>query len=158
MKIKITVIALFCCAVSSIQAQNNQNNFHPLFSLVGTWSMETKKGLLYESWQKINDSTLKGSSFKINGEDTIYLEQVQLAKRLDKIIYVPVVPDENKQQPVIFTLVHLENDTYTFENPEHDFPQRIIYVLPVNNSLHAWIEGNTSSGFKKTDYQYKRAE
>ncbi len=52
----------------------------------------------------------------------------------------------------------LENSTYTFETKEDDFPQRVIYILPENNTLHAWIEGDVNGQVKKSIYNYIRVQ
>jgi hypothetical protein len=41
---------------------------------------------------------------------------------------------------------------------EHDFPQRVIYMLPENNTLHAWIEGDVNGQVKKSIYNYIRVQ
>ena len=154
MKTKLLLLIITIFASNLTNAQNINKSFEDLHSVIGTWKMETKRGMIYESWQKINDSTLKGSSYKLNGQDTIILEQVELVIRNGKIMYIPSVTDQNKNQPVVFKLANLENGTYTFENKKHDFPQRIIYNLPKNNTLHAWIEGDINGQFKKSDYNF----
>jgi hypothetical protein len=44
-----------------------------------------------------------------------------------------------------------------FENPAHDFPQRVGYRRVGGDSVVAWIEGNTGSGLKKIEFPYARA-
>lgn len=140
-----------------LQAQSPENNFKKLYSLAGTWKMETSKGVLYESWQKINDSTLKSRSYKVNGSDSVWLEAVELVRRGEKIQYIPTVQGQNDNKPVAFTLSKLENDIYIFENKTHDFPQRIVYVIPQNNALRAWIEGEVNGKLKKIEYNYAKS-
>jgi hypothetical protein len=147
----MTTVSGFC----QTQPRQIKKSFLDLHSLVGTWSMSTKKAVFYETWQKINDSTLMGRSYQVNGKDTVTTEQVQLIMRGDSIRYIPTV-NENNNNPVLFTLVKLEKGSYTFENKEHDFPQRIIYNLPRNNLMHAWVEGNISGQFKRSDFNYKK--
>lgn len=160
MRVLILFATTFCLLGISLQssAQATTQTFSKLFSLEGTWRMEAKNGALYEAWQKINDSTLQGRTYKIAKADTIVFERVDLVLRDDKIAYIPVVKDQNNQQPVTFTLVSAGSGKYVFENLLHDFPQRVVYELPVNNQLHAWIEGNTAQGFKKVDYNYTRQQ
>ena len=141
--ISVILVLGFCSQGTS---QNRSADYAALHAIVGTWSLETKRGVLYESWKKINDSTLSGVSYKLNGVekgDTVFLEKVNLVSRNQKIMYIPVAANQNNGQPVIFTLTSVENGKYSFENPAHDFPQRIVYNLPVNDLLHAWIEGNS---------------
>jgi hypothetical protein len=149
----IIVLLTACCRIS---AQQPDAVFLPLHALAGTWKMETQKGSLYESWQKVNDSTLQSHSYKVNGKDTAWLEEVELIKRRGTIQYIPIVKGENNNSAITFTLKTINADVYTFENALHDFPQRVVYVLPQNNLLHAWIEGTFKGKAKRIDYNYTR--
>jgi hypothetical protein len=156
MKTALLLMACLAIACLCVHAQNQNRDFERLDLMVGTWKMESGKGILYESWRKINDSTLKGRSFKINGKDTVLLEQVDLIKTGGEIQYIPVVNGQNNDKAVIFALSKTENGIYIFENSNHDFPQRIVYALPEANVLHAWIEGNMNGKFRRVDYKYTR--
>ena len=147
------ILSLFCLQAN---AQDQLKDFLPLHSLSGTWKMETATGALFEVWEIINDSTLQGYSYKANGKDTIQLEQVQLITRGGSIRYMPVVKNENNEKVVVFVLISNENDTYTFENKLHDFPQRVVYSIPSDNRLHAWIEGEVNGKLKRVDYNYSK--
>lgn len=131
-------------------------DFSPLHSLAGTWKMETAKAVLYESWEKLNDSTLKSRSYNVKDKDTVWLEEAELVKRGGRISYIPVVQEQNNNEPVVFILTKTEKNIYTFENAAHDFPQRIVYALPQNNLLHAWIEGYVNGQLKRIDYRYSK--
>ncbi len=69
----------------------------------------------------------------------------------------PTVKSSDSQMPVLL-FFKLENSTYTFETKEHDFPQRVIYILPENNTLHAWIDGDVNGRVKKSIYNYIRVQ
>jgi hypothetical protein len=45
---------------------------------------------------------------------------------------------------------------WTFENPEHDFPQRIIYRLETGDALYARVEGTENGKFNKEEFYLKR--
>jgi hypothetical protein len=135
---------------------HGQSTYQKLFSLQGTWSMDSRRGIIYESWQKINDSSLKIVSYKLMGNDTLLLETVSVAQKGNAIFYIPVVEGQNNGEAVVFTLTSSKNGQYIFENAEHDFPQRVIYELPVNNNFHAWIDGNDKGVYRKTDFYYKK--
>ncbi len=131
--------------------------FKKLHALQGTWAMNGNRGMLYENWRLQNDSTLLGKSFKIApAGDTLVLEEVTLAQRQQAIFYMPNVRGQNNGEAITFKLVSTTNDTYIFDNPAHDFPQRIIYELPKNDKLHAWIEGMDKGSYRKSDYYFKK--
>lgn len=154
---KVLMLACLASVCLCAHAQNPKQDFEKLHLLVGTWKMESAKGILFESWQKVSDSVLKGISYKLNGKDTVLLEQVDLVRRGMNIQYIPVANGQNNGEAVIFTLSKTQQDIYTFENLSHDFPQVIVYRLPENNTLHAWIEGKVGEKNKRVDYKYTKA-
>jgi hypothetical protein len=52
-----------------------------------------------------------------------------------------------------FKLTHLAGQEATFENPEHDFPKRIIYRKNFDGSLTAIIDGG--AGTKSMSFAYQ---
>lgn len=136
----------------------NGNVFNELNKLEGNWRMQTKKGFLYESWTKTSEAKYEGSSFKINGVDTLILEQVQLVEKPEGIFYIPTVQGQNNNLPVEFKLVLGENGKFVFENKLHDFPQRIIYSFINSDSLVARIEGISNGQEASSNYYYARVK
>jgi uncharacterized membrane protein YciS (DUF1049 family) len=152
------LIVIFLLCRAAIHAQNGQALFKKLFLLAGTWRMETKKGMLFENWEIVNDSTLLGKSYRVSNNDTTLLETMSFSIRNDEIMFIAVANGQNNNTSVGFRLRSAEKDIYIFENPDHDFPQRVIYELPKDNSLHAWIEGNSQGQLKRSDYYYSKLQ
>jgi 2-iminobutanoate/2-iminopropanoate deaminase len=124
---------------------------------VGTWAMQTKKSMLYESWENAGTGLLKGKSYKLLGADTLVLERVELKQTGDGIYYIPTVENQNNNQPVFFKLSSAQDGKYVFENPQHDFPKRITYHFTGTGELHAWIDDGTEKG-KRNDFNYKKMQ
>src|SRR5688500_1755741 len=96
--------------------------------LNGAWEMKKNNGnSRWEVWKKYDDNTLIGKGLKVSGSDTTELESIKLVFEDGDFWYVPTVPDQNNAMPVRFKLVSHEGFRFTFENPKHDFPQRIVY-------------------------------
>lgn len=153
---KVTV-AFISIILLSFTAVQQQTVFQQLYALTGgTWVMKTKKGYFAERREKKNATTLQNRAFKISGTDTTILEQVELIQTADHIHYISTVKDQNGSQPVLFRLIEAKDDRFIFVNPDHDFPQRIIYHFVAKDSLHAWIEGNYNGKETRSDFYYKR--
>ena len=118
--------------------------------------MTTKKGLLYEQWFFVNDSTLQNRSYRLHGLDTIPQETVTLKIRGGSITYNSTVADENNQLPVTFTLTSRLQGKYLFENQSHDFPQFIRYQLLGEHKLSAAISGKMNGNFREVLFMYDR--
>ena len=151
-----TIILLIIALTGSAQ-QKAFSKLSDLDWILGSWQMEKKNGLLIESWQQANDSTLDENSYlqKTSGEKKL-LERVQIVFREKNLYYIPTVSDQNDQQPIKFLISVASNKKSIAENPEHDFPKRIIYELINQDSLHARIDGGPSMPEKKSDFNYSR--
>ena len=105
--------------------------------LEGTWEMKKSNGSSrLEVWKRKDERTLTGEGLSVRGQTTVLLESIELAYRDNEYWYTPTVSDQNNGLPVSFRLVMEGEHMYTFENPHHDFPQRIIYHLkPLNKEI-----------------------
>jgi len=106
--------------------------------LVGDW---VSKSGVHEHWAVQNDSLFAGKSFFINGKDTMVMETIQLLQRGNELFYIPTVKNQNGGQPVSFKMIKLTDKEMEFENPGHDFPQKISYTQVGKDSLLAEISG-----------------
>ena len=126
--------------------------------LVGHWENKTELEQSFENWTKANDSTLVGHSFTLIGSDTVFAERVALKQLGDTMFLNVIAYQQNDDQPVTFKLSSNKDGVFTFENPEHDFPSSISYSNPVQDSIHAWIEGQVNGEFRKIDFLFKRSD
>lgn len=126
--------------------------------LIGTWENKSSEGNATEIWQKENDSTLTGASYFILGKDTASTEYISLHQRGKEILYVPTIPNQNSGLPVEFKLTKSDNNSLVFENPSHDFPQKITYTKITNDSLVAEISGKQQGKEKAMQFPMKRAK
>jgi hypothetical protein len=92
--------------------------------LQGTWKMENKE--IYEQWDKFNDNSLKGISYKLQDGKMTISEYLNISRNEDKIIYTATVLNQNNGKGIDFELTQSDS-AYTFENPSHDFPKKIVY-------------------------------
>ena len=129
--------------------------------LSGTWKMEDKESVLVEEWTAGGSGSIKCRSYEVKGNDTTLIERATISCIAGKQVftYYPVInsPGENIM-PVTFALISEDNNTFVFENPEHDFPQRVVYQNVNADECHAWIEGKDKGKENKIDFFYKRAK
>lgn len=57
-----------------------------------------------------------------------------------------------------FKLIKSGDGSAAFENPAHDFPQRILYRRNPDGSLFARIEGNAGGKARSRDFRFRPAE
>jgi hypothetical protein len=123
-----------------------------LYLLEGTWKMNTSKGVLFESWEKVSATELHGRSYRVHARDTVHLEEISLLEDKMGIHYVPIVKNQNNGQSVRFTMISSDSRRFVFENKNHDFPKRIIYHFITADSVVARVEGDG----KGSNYYFSR--
>lgn len=144
---KITFLALITFFVSCKKTdaddpdQNEKNKIKTARWLQGQWENKSAEGTLIETWKKANDSTYNGQSYFLKGKDTIHYETIVLQQIGDQLNYNAIVKGQNNDKPVTFILTETEENQLVFENPTHDYPQKISYTQVSKDSLVAEISG-----------------
>ena len=103
---------------------------------------------------KLNATTLGGVGYSFERKDTTFTETLRIEQIGNDIFYIAEVP--HNPGPVRFKLMRLDECSAVFENPEHDFPNRIIYIRQGEDSLHVRIEGMGETEGKKADFSFVR--
>lgn len=93
---------------------------------------------------------MAGYSRTVRGDRLVVLEYLRIEPRDGVLAYVPTI----RGKETVFKAVKIAAGEAIFENPEHDFPQRIIYRKS-DAGLFARVE--SLDGKKGVDYPYRRA-
>ena len=110
--------------------------------LLGEWGNVTPEGELTERWKQENDSVYLGESyFVMNGRDTVFAETIRMEEASGKLTYTVTVPGQNNGKPVSFEMTSATDSQLVFENPQHDFPSKIVYNKITADSIMAEISG-----------------
>lgn len=139
-----------------VVVENKFKSIEKLHWLVGEWTHSTEQEQSYENWTQANDSTLTAHSFTLVEADTVFAERVTLQQKNNDVFFTVIAYNQNDDQPVTFKMIPSNEGTFTFENPEHDFPSSISYTNPAKDSIHAWIEGKVKGENRKVDFYFKR--
>ncbi len=159
---RLPAAVLFFLLVSPLslfsQIDDPKGIFRELRTLEGTWFMPTDRGDRLESWKILDDSTLVGRDFRIKPEngDTVTLETLRIEWRDTNITYIAIARGQNQNKPVAFRLTQADYDGYVFENPAHDDPQKIRYVLLGNRELQVYTEGKRNNRPVTQEYVFER--
>jgi hypothetical protein len=144
------------CFILHFTALAQTNKIDQLSFMLGNWELKTAKGKITEHWQKSSDSLI-GKSYRhqANG-DSILMETLTIKKINGILNYCSQVTGQNDGQTVNFKLLPVQGKNFIFENPSHDFPQRIVYQNQGKDSMLAWIEGDKNGQKRKSEFQYRR--
>lgn len=156
------ILAFACVLIScsnSNQSEKGETNYSEIEKaswLIGEWQSNSAKGNASEVWEKKNDSIYAGKSYFIKGTDTVSSEKISLEQKGNQLFYIPIVQGQNAGQPVRFTLTSSENHQLIFENPSHDFPQKISYTQVTGDSLLAEVSGTTEGKINSQQFPMTR--
>lgn len=106
-----------------------------------------------EHWTKLEGQSMLGMGRTIANGKTVSHEFLQIRERDDGIFYIA---QPNGGTAVSFKLVKINDNEAVFENPQHDFPQRITYQRMIDGSLLAAIEGEEKGKPKRVAFVMNR--
>lgn len=135
-------------------AQNSKYTVDSLAWIAGCWNGGSGARSTMEQWMKPSGNTMLGMSRTVINGRTVEYEFLRLHADSSGDFFYTAIP--SGQHETSFKLVRLENRVAVFENPEHDFPQRIIYRLENDGSLKARIEGKSKGKERGIDFPMKR--
>jgi hypothetical protein len=129
----------------------NQNN-EKLTPILGRWREVKKDYTTYEVW-KYEKNHLEGLGFVLVEKDTVFKEQIQLKSIYGKWYYLVTLNQSKNVES--FKLIHSRKNYWVFENPNNDFPQRIIYQIKNPQWMYVILEGEEQNKDKKVLYKFK---
>lgn len=152
------IILITSAYISQAQSSTKYNELKKAVWLLGSWQQKSAKGITTESWQKLNDSTYQAQSYELRGKDTVSAETIRLEQHGSNLYYIPTVKNQNDGKPVIFTSTKSGAGKLIFENPTHDFPQKISYTQISKDSLLAEISGISKGKLRAVKFPMGRVK
>lgn len=123
--------------------------------LAGCWEMRARNRVTMEMWMPPSGGTMLGASRTTAGGATREFEHLRLHAAGDTLVYTAL---PSGQHEASFRSTTVSATALVFENPAHDFPQKITYRRVGEDSVIARVEGpgpnNTTRGF---DIRMRRA-
>ena len=125
--------------------------------LAGHWRIEQSDRLIDEQWMAPAGGLMMGMARNVQAGKVREYEFTLLRQEPNgDILYIA---SPSKQTETAFKLTSLRNGEAVFENPEHDFPKKIVYARQPDGSLLAAIEGPGRDGKpRRVEYPFKRVK
>lgn len=129
--------------LSATDSLNNQFLGALVLKLMGKWHDVQADGItvFHEHWDRSDDLFYSGLGFVMSGADTVFIENLYIAYDSLGAHYSARIPTQNNEAYVRFGLTNASEDSMVFENPEHDFPQRIAYVIQGDSVWNVVVSG-----------------
>jgi hypothetical protein len=163
-KLSISILTILLLSIVSCNKYDANGNIIKDYEelekanwMLGEWEKTDSLGTLREIWERLDDSTFIGLSYYIQNEkDTLHNEQVELMQNGDHLIYTATIKGENNDSPIPFQMTKDEDSLLVFENPKHEYPQKIQYKLIKNRSIVATISGKQNGKNSAENYSLKQ--
>jgi hypothetical protein len=121
--------------------------------LAGTWEGTDSGVASEETWTVPRGGTLLGVHRDVRDGRTVSFEFLRIETTPAGLVYL-ASPQGKPATP--FTLKELGERKVVFENPNHDFPQRILYWIAEDGALHARIEGKMGEKAASQEWRWIR--
>ena len=147
------LVALVALAVSSPAAAQSATRISSVAWLTGCLEMRRGNRVVEEQRMPERAGTMvgMGRSVGLRGLDDYELTVIQ--EDGSRLLYVA----HPRRQPVAtFVASVASTDSVVFENPAHDFPQRVGYRRVGADSVLAWIDGTSNGKKQRAEFPYRR--
>lgn len=145
-----TLIALTLAATPAAPSDIDKLGF-----MAGCWTLTRPNGTkIEEQWLAPAGGAMIGMSRSVRDGKLREYEFVRIVPGDDgKLRYVALPSGQTESA---FPVKEIGENAVTFEAPEHDFPQRILYRLVDKDTLVARIEGSVGGKARSADFPYGR--
>jgi hypothetical protein len=123
--------------------------------LTGCWERRTARGaFIQEQWMPPRGGMMMGMA-RTFVRDTLREYEFVVIREVEGKLRYEAHP--SGQPAATFPQKVLTDTLVEFEDPAHDYPQRVGYRKAGADSVIAWIDGTTPQGPRKVEFLYARA-
>lgn len=124
--------------------------------LSGCWVAANQDAGSGEQWMPPAGGTMLGVSRSVHDDKTIAFEFIRIVEQGDGGLVFIASP--SGQITTSFSMTSFNDHEVIFENPDHDFPQRIIYRLISEENLLGRVEGTVNGTERAVDFPMKKID
>ena len=150
-KKKVVVLGAFLGVANTAIAQ--QMSVDRVAWLQGCWRSTRGETTIEEQWMSPRGGTMLGMGRTVRGSKTLEYELVLIKEQDGRLAYEA---HPSGQPSATFMAATASDASVVFENPTHDFPQRVGYTRKGADALDAWIEGQANGKPRRVDFSYQR--
>jgi hypothetical protein len=121
--------------------------------LAGCWEQRTPTRVTHEQWMAPLGGMMVGMSRTVARDVAREWEALRIQVRDSVVTYIA---QPGGRAPTYFAATAVSESSVTFANPQHDFPQRILYRKAGPDSLIARIEGNQGGQTRGMDIPMRK--
>lgn len=153
MSLHVIVVAGLALLVGQAAEQPPMHDVSRLAWMAGCWEQRAGATITHESWMAPEGGAMVGMSRTVAGGAMRAWEALRIVSDSGRLVYVA---QPNGRSTTAFP-ARLTSDTLAvFENPAHDFPQRIAYRRLSADSIVARISAERDGKTRGMDIRMKR--
>lgn len=143
------LLLLLAMMASQVVLAQRCNSIDDLQWLLGDWK-SVDGAVATESWEKTSNMTYEGVTMKLSLDGKTRIDEQRLITVERDIFYLATV--ENSDIPIAYHLTQCLPNAAVFQNPQHSYPQQIIYQMTDVSTLRV-LMGNGGSNMQTVNYQ-----
>jgi hypothetical protein len=149
-------IATVLCALAlpGVRSADPAPTIASLAWLSGCWEGGAGERKVEEQWLAPRGGMMLGMSRTVVGDKTREFEQMFIREDGGKLVFTA---KPSGQPEASFSSIEVTPTRVVFENPEHDFPQRVIYESAADGTMKGRIEGKQGDRVQGIDFPMRRA-
>lgn len=145
----LVLAAFFICNASASEPE-----IAKLSWLSGCWASTRAERGSGEHWTILAGETMLGTSRTVKNGKTLEFEFMELRYLSDgKLAFIAHPSD---QRTTVFPVLRITDSDVVFENPQHDFPQRVAYARDGDLKLSARVEGCRNGELRVIEFPMSR--
>jgi hypothetical protein len=122
--------------------------------LQGCWEFTAPDRTVQESWMSPRQGSMLGMSQTSSEGKLLAYEVIVIRVERGRLAYEA---HPAGQPTATFLSTSVGRNSVLFENPKHDFPQKIGYQRN-GEALLAWVEGTVDGRLRRVEFPYHRVE
>lgn len=123
--------------------------------MAGCWTVDGEQPGSVEQWTMPAGGSMLGMSRTVRDGKTVFFEFLRIVEEEDG--WSGLIASPAGQETARFKMIDLDTQQVVFENPHHDFPQRIMYRLTADGKLLGRIDGNVDGSPRTVEFPMTRA-
>lgn len=143
-----------CLMLTDTPAATPASRLEDLRFIAGSWTTDPAgQRVSEEYWNQPKAGAMFANARTIRGEKTVFFEFLRIEQRADGVFFVA---QPMGRPPTDFKLTSYDGKRAVFENPQHDFPTKIVYEQNGPDGLKASIEGQRNGKTMVESWDFSR--
>jgi Domain of unknown function (DUF6265) len=144
------LLSALLCGIAFINAAHSQE-IEKLAWMTGTWTQTKGDETVQESWLGPRAKMMVA----VNLTSSARRNSFEFLRIVEKDGALSYLASPGGKAPVEFKVKEIGEKKVVFENPAHDFPQRIIYAIEADGAMKARIEGTIQGKERGMEWRFE---